>query len=284
MNLDWEDIPRTQTGARLCFTVLPTVVLPNGMRPRLTWHGLGIMGSSEEVDVWAEEEKAEVKDPGINLDSAILNGGLDGLYLEMLAFGVEGLQVGKFDPEPRRLHKAAVNHDRPVFFIEPDMDDEQWVEFRKEAKAMTRPLKLELFLPLEGGGRASKECVSTWLNSHHAMDGLQAASALATTWWSLNEKIVEELNRAKDLRFASRLRGALSTLREEYGDESVLLVPIQQAWRKSMLAALESQPDAETSSSEMLPQERRRKWRLQTTSKFELKIYLLGLPYASSRP
>ena len=51
--------------------------------------------------------------PGINLDSAILNGGLDGLYLEMLAFGVEGLQVGKFpDPEPRRLHKAAVNHDR----------------------------------------------------------------------------------------------------------------------------------------------------------------------------
>ena len=53
------------------------------------------MGSSEEISK-AEEEKSEVKDPGINLDSAILNGGLDGLYLEMLAYGVEGLQVGKF--------------------------------------------------------------------------------------------------------------------------------------------------------------------------------------------
>ena len=38
-------------------------------------------------------------------------------YLEMLAYGVEGLQVGRFpDPEPRRLHNA-VNHDR-VYFIE----------------------------------------------------------------------------------------------------------------------------------------------------------------------
>ena len=90
-------------------------------------------------------------------------------------------------------------------------------------------------------------------------DGLQAASALAATWWSLNrENSVEELNRAKDLRFASRLRGALSTLREEYGDESVLLVPIQQAWRKSMLAALESLFRMQRLHHRvMLPQERR---------------------------
>ena len=49
----------------------------------------------------------------------------------------------------------------------------------------------------------------------------------------------------KDLRFASRLRGALSNLRLEYGDEAVLLVPIQQAWRASMLSALKALPDAE---------------------------------------
>ena len=78
---------------------------------------------------------------------------------------------------------------------------------------------------------------------------MQAASALAATWWNLNrENSVEELNHAKDVRFAARLRGSLATLREEFGDEALLLVPIQQAWRKSMLAALESLPDAESSS------------------------------------
>lgn len=79
-------------------------------------------------------------------------------------------------------------------------------------------------------------------------DGLQAASALAATWWTLNrENSVEELNQEKDLRFAARLRGALSLLREKYDNEAVLLVPIQQAWRASMLTALETLPDAESS-------------------------------------
>ena len=52
------------------------------------------------------------------------------VFIGNVSIWCRGLQVGKFpDPEPRRLHKAAVNHDRPVFFIEPDMDDEQWAEF-----------------------------------------------------------------------------------------------------------------------------------------------------------
>ena len=80
-------------------------------------------------------------------------------------------------------------------------------------------------------------------------DGLQAASALAATWWQLNrENSEEELNHARDSRFASRLRGALASLRAEHGNEAVLLVPIQQAWRSAMLTALESLPDAESSS------------------------------------
>ena len=255
MNLDWQDIhwEDPDGGTIVLHGVLPTVVLPNGMRPRLNWHGLGIMGSSEEIEVWAEEEKSEVKDSGINLDSAILNGGLDGLYLEMLAYGVEGLQVGKFpDPEPRRLHKAAVNHDRPVFFAEPDMDDEDWAEFLgKEAKAMTRPFKLARIIFTsrrwrKGIKKMRKHVVE---QPSREPDGLQAASALAATWWQLNrENSEEELNHAKDSRFASRLRGALASLRAEHGNEAVLLVPIQQAWRSAMLTALESLPDAESSS------------------------------------
>ena len=255
MNLDWQDIhwEDPDGGTIVLHGVLPTVVLPNGMRPRLNWHGLGIMGSSEEIEVWAEEEKSEAKDSGINLDSAILNGGLDGLYLEMLAYGVEGLQVGNFpDPEPRRLHKAAVNHERPVFFAEPDMDDEDWAEFLgKEARAMTRPLKLARIVFTsrrwrKGIKKMRKHVVE---QPPREPDGLQAASALAATWWQLNrENSEEELNHARDGRFASRLRGALASLRAEHGNEAVLLVPIQQAWRSAMLTALESLPDAESSS------------------------------------
>ena len=255
MNLDWQDIhwEDPDGGTIVLHGVLPTVVLPNGMRPRLNWHGLGIMGSSEEIEVWAEEEKSEAKDSGINLDSTILNGGLDGLYLEMLAYGVEGLQVGKFpDPEPRRLHKAAVNHERPVFFAEPDMDDEDWAEFLgKEARAMTRPLKLARIVFTsrrwrKGIKKMRKHVVE---QPSREPDGLQAASALAATWWQLNrENSEEELNHARDSRFASRLRGALASLRAEHGNEAVLLVPIQQAWRSAMLTALESLPDAESSS------------------------------------
>ena len=69
MNLDWNDIhwEDPDGGTIVLHGVLPTVVLPNGMRPRISWHGLGIMGSSEEIEVWAEEEKSESKDPGICL-------------------------------------------------------------------------------------------------------------------------------------------------------------------------------------------------------------------------
>ena len=81
-------------------------------------------------------------------------------------------------------------------------------------------------------------------------DGLQAASALAATWWTLNrENSDENLNIEKDMRFAARLRGGLASLREEHGDDAVLMVPLQQASKESMLIALEKLPDAEESSS-----------------------------------
>ena len=256
MNLDWDDIhwEDPDGGVIVLHGILPTVVLPNKMRPRLQWNGLGIMGSSEEEEVWVEEEKSEVSDPGINLDSAILNGGLDGLYLEMLTW-VEGLQVGRFpDPEPRRLHKAARTHDRPVYFAEPDMDDEAWADFlSKEAVAMTKPRKLLRIVFTSRRWRKSIKKARKFVVEQppREPDGLQAASALAATWWKLNrENSEEELNLEKDLRFAARLRGGLADLRKEHGEDAILLVPIQQAWRQSMINALESLPDVEEVSSQ----------------------------------
>ena len=262
MNLDWKDKvwKDPDGGSIILHGILPTVVLPNGLRPRAAWHGLGIIGSSEEVEVWAEEEKMELKDPGINLDSAILGGGLDSLYLEMLTW-TEGLQVGKFpDPEPRRLHKSAVNHNRPVFFAEPDMNDETWAEFlEREAKAMTRPTKLLRMIFVSRRWRKCMKRIRKMVVEQPSRepDGLQAVSALAATWWTLNrENSEEKLNLEKDKRYASRLRGGLSKLRLDYGKEAVLLVPIQQAARQSLFDALEYLPKPEESSSLVTPSDR----------------------------
>jgi len=59
----------------------------------------------------------------------------------------------------------------------------------------------------------------------------------------------ETLNIEKDMRFAGRLRGGLASLREEHGDDAVLMVPLQQACKESMLMALEKLPEPEESSS-----------------------------------
>ena len=81
-------------------------------------------------------------------------------------------------------------------------------------------------------------------------DGLQAASALAATWWSMiQERSSAEINLARNNRFASRLRGGLAELRTTHGEDSVLLVPMTQAWRKSLHEALQKLPEPEEVSS-----------------------------------
>ena len=255
MNLDWQDIHwRDPDGGTIVLHgVLPTVVFSLAMRPRLKWHGLCLMTNSEEPDVWVQEEESEVSDPGINLDSAILNGGLDGMFLETLTF-VEGLQVGRFpDPEPRRLHRNATTHNRPVYFAEPDLDDEEWMEhLEDEAKAMTKPLKLLKIVFTGRHWRKRLKKVSKFVvkQPNRESDGLQAASASCAAWWSLNQdRSTNKLNHDRDMRFSSRLRGALADLRNEYGNETILLVPIQQAWRESMVKMLDTLPKPEEVSS-----------------------------------
>ena len=255
MNLDWKDIhwEDPDGGTIVLHGVLPTVVMPTSMRPREHWHGLGLLCTSEEPEVWAEEEKAEKEDSGVNLDSAILGGGIDSYYLEMLTY-VEGLQVGRFpDPEPRRLQRNAQTHSRPVYFAEPDLDDEEWVKhLEKEAKVMTSPKRL---LAVAFTGRRWRKRMKNVRKlvveqPVRETDGLQAASALAATWWSMiQERSSAEINLARNNRFASRLRGGLAELRTTHGEDSVLLVPMTQAWRKSLYEALQKLPEPEEVSS-----------------------------------
>lgn len=254
MDLSWPDIhwEDPDGGTIVLHGTLPTVVYPLSMRPRFTWHGLGLLVTSEEPEVWQGEEEAELEDPGINLDSAILGGGIDGYYLEMLTY-VEDIQIGKFpDPEPRRLHKSALKHGRLITFAEPDLSDENWVDhLENEAKVMTSPRKL-LGMALIGRKwrkrlKSMRKYVVT--QPDKAPDGLQAASSLCGTWWSLlQDRSSAELNLNRDQRFAARLRGGLASLRQEFGDDAVMLVPIILPWRKGIQNALEELPEAEASS------------------------------------
>jgi len=255
MNLDWKDIhwEDPDGGTIVLHGVLPTVVMPSAMRPRDQWHGLGLLCTSEEPEVWAEEEKAEKEDAGVNLDSAILGGGIDSFYLEMLSY-VEDLQVGRFpDPEPRRLHRNAQTHSRPIYFAEPDLDDEDWVKhIEKEVKMMTSPRRLLAVAFTGRRWRKRMKMIRKLVIEQPAREsnGLQAASALAATWWSMiQESSSLEINIARNNRFASRLRGGLVELREDYGKDAILLVPMTQAWRSSIQEALERLPEPEEVSS-----------------------------------
>ena len=129
----WED---PDGGRVIVHGTMPTVVYPNAMRPRATWHGLALLESPDVVDLWIQEEADEAESQGINLTHALLSGGAFGKYIEGIET-LEALQGGRFpDPEPRRLQRNADRHGRAVFFIEPLADDEDWGDYlTQEAKS-----------------------------------------------------------------------------------------------------------------------------------------------------
>ena len=79
---------------------------------------------------------------------------------------------------------------------------------------------------------------------------LSSAAVLCATWWDLNEWLIgEAIAESRNLRFASRLRGALKQLRIDYGDDAVLLVPLFMPWRSTIFNELNNLPDVEENSS-----------------------------------
>ena len=82
--IEWEDrIWSDPDGGQIILHgVIPTVVYPRELRPRLGWDGLGLLVTSEEVEMWEREEEDDQQNPGINLTEAIRSGGLNAVYLE----------------------------------------------------------------------------------------------------------------------------------------------------------------------------------------------------------
>jgi len=253
--LDWEDViwKDPDGGSIILHGVLPTIVFPRKLRPSYEWHGLGLLESDDIVELWTQEEKDEAESQGVNRSHALISGGTMALYLDEL-IELEDIPSGRFpDPEPRRVHRLAIRHNRPVYFIEPSFDDENWEEHMiKEAKEVSRWKKLWGLISL--GGKWRKRVKKNIFEAKKPPKGIGAnfasASVLAATWWDLNEWLIgEKISLSRNERFAKRLRGALADLRKTHGDEAILLVPMAMPWRVQILSSLDLCSEVEEISS-----------------------------------
>lgn len=249
-DLVWDD---PDGGKIVLHGTIPTVVYPRKLRPSLEWHGLALLESDEVVDLWEQEEKDEAESSGVNLAHGLVSGGTMGIFLEEVT-QIEEVNSGRFpDPEPRRVHRLAQRHSRPVFFIEPELDDEDWeAHMIAEAKEVSRWKKLLGLVTV--GKKWRKRVKVNIFEAEKPPKGvtanLSSAAVLCATWWDMNEWLIgETIAKARNERFASRLRGALKELRTEYGNDAVLLVPLFLPWRKSILEELTNLPDVEENSS-----------------------------------
>ncbi len=253
--IGWEDIvwEDPDGGKIVLHGTIPTVVYPRKLRPSIEWQGLALLESDEVVELWEQEEKDELESNGVNLAHGLVSGGTMGIFLEEVT-QIDEVTSGRFpDPEPRRVHRLAVRHNRPVFFIEPELDDEDWeAHMIAEAKEVSRWKKL---LGLVTVGKKWRKKVKE--NIFHAEKppkgvtaNLSSAAVLCATWWDLNEWLIgEAIAESRNLRFASRLRGALKQLRMDHGNDAVLLVPLFMPWRNTIFNELNNLPDVEENSS-----------------------------------
>lgn len=246
----WED---PDGGTVILHGTMPTVVFPNAMRPRAVWHGLALLESPDVVDLWIQEEADEAESQGVNLTHAMLSGGAFGKYVEGIST-LENLQGGRFpDPEPRRLQRNADRHNRPVFFIEPLADDEDWGDYlTQEARAVSHWKKLLGMIRV--GKRWKKSVKHHLFNAQPPPKGQSVdyatASVLAAAWWDLSEWLsTPELAQRRNTRYAARIRGALAELRANEGEDATLLLVVHRPHARAMLDALKAGPSPEEISS-----------------------------------
>ncbi len=250
INLEWDDLIWEDPDGGLVYLhgVLPTVVYPHSLRPRMKWSGLGLMVSEEEIELWEHEEELEKKSPGINFIGASSQGGHFSRLLGGLSL-LESIQTCKFpDPEPRRLQKYAERGEKPVFYIEPPLSDDDWSNWLElHAHELTRPLKM---LSNLWSGRKFKKNLSLMMKMAQVKSGespeFAVASAVSAAWWvGIENSISDELKEKRDIRYASRIRGALAEMRQSGIKDPSLLLVASLSQRTSLFNALENMPVVE---------------------------------------
>ncbi len=250
--VDWND----PEGGVVQF--LPFAPLVNYSEFHSDWHGLALMFSSEDPLLWIEQHEEEKKSPNVVRDAMIAQMGHSGKMVKEMAL-LERESIGCFpDPVPYSVFNHAKEKQRPIWYLEPDMDDEEWVEvvlkgvdLRTNFRNLLRSIGSTKKMMRIAKSIASENKPSTDDSGHHI------AASLSAAWWlvessHLTEDLQEEINR----RIASRIRGSLSSLRVslngQIDDEEsvVLLVPVPQVRLLGVLKSLNNLPDAEEMKQE----------------------------------
>jgi hypothetical protein len=246
---DWAD---PDGGVLRLFPYIPAAVLPRKLRPRDDWDGVAFLLHEEERDSWSDEERMEKASNASAAALAIEGGGDLSRMLVRMQF-VEGVQAPRFpDPEPHRLANVASKGKIPAYFVEPGVDDEEWLTYledcAEEASRLPRIAGM-----LFARRRFAKEwkrvqpTVSEPVGVKHPEE-LAICAGVAAAWWRRCEfHSTEELRARRDERLCGRLRGALAHARES-NDNPVLIVPVIQDWLDDILATLKTNPDIEESA------------------------------------
>ena len=238
----WED---PDGGVILLHGTFPTVVLPRSLWPNpKAWDGLALLDDAGAPEAWLQEEEDERSSPGVNLEAARFGIGHEAHLLDALT-SIEGPLTGRFpDPEPLRLFREAQRSFRPVFFLEPNLDDEAWSDHLSlEAKERTHWRRLIRRVRSRRAWRNALGAAAMGVKSGPE-DGMAEVMVATRAWWHMWDADLTLATRtSRDQRFASRARGALAELRKTGG--STLLLVLVEPRVNALLKALGEDPPAE---------------------------------------
>lgn len=231
-------------GKYILWPHLPCVESPVELRPDLKPRNLAFLASSEDLWRWKEEEIENEANPGAHVAAASASGTTLGRYLsDLLGLGLHDVRIP--DPEPMRLLNDYGG--AKIFPLEPSSDDFGWADLM--VRHAEQASKASTFLGLISTGRRWKKLRTSSisrLDHHDAIDPeVGAAAASAAAWWAEEQRSwTKELTQERDLRIASRLRGAMRSVRE--GESNCeILVPIHQARLNEIAEALSTWPECE---------------------------------------
>lgn len=238
----WED---PDGGTILLHGTFPTVVLPRSLWPNpKAWDGLALLDDAGAPEAWLQEEEDERASPGVNLEAARFGIGHEAHLLDALT-SIDGPLTGRFpDPEPLRLFREAQRSDRPVYFLEPNLDDEAWSDHLSlEAKERTDWRRLIRRVRSRRAWRKALSDAASGVTSGPE-DGMAEVMVATRAWWQMWDADLTVTTRlSRDRRFAARARGALAEVRKAGG--STLLLVLVEPRVDALVKALNEGPPAE---------------------------------------
>ena len=221
----WED---PDGGKILLHGTFPTVVLPRSLWPNpKAWDGLALLDDAGAPEAWLQEEEDERASPGVNLEAARFGIGHEAHLLDALT-SIDGPLTGRFpDPEPLRLFREAQRSSRPVYFLEPNLDDEAWSDHLSlEAKERTDWRRLIRRVRSRRAWRKALSEAASGVTSGPE-DGMAEVMVATRAWWQMWDADLTVTTRlSRDRRFAARARGALAEVRKT-GGSTLLLVLVE---------------------------------------------------------